>query len=297
MHLRPTFILPALVGLALGACVVGDTLDATDADDLVDPGELDDGALGLSAGINGTACAASPYNCKFRAEGGNRVLTNDGGEGWGVVTGASIRDGNGVVLGTQTGGSLAFNYGQTRLLAGKAHALALATSNGSAGWYPIDHISGEASFRAKNGNVDARDPGLGKLACYRVRNSHDAAIELKKVVFDSKVTHERAGDYLALPRTNGRRSANLVFSVPGFSLGGATTDHFPAGTPFQRVDVPTATGKPSISIPLWIKDGSGDYRRPSGTMRFLYGYVRAGDGVRRFGWMAEEALTPSTGCS
>jgi len=294
-----TSILPALASLALGlglaACMVGDELEP-DPDDLIDPGD-GEVEVGLSAGVNGAACIGSPYNCKFRASGGNRVLTNDGGEGWGVVTGASIRDGNGAVLATQTGGSLAFNYGQTRLLAGKAHALALATSNGSAGWYPIDHIKGEESFRGKNGNVDARDPGQGKMACYKIRNSHDASIELKKVVYDAQSSHERVGDYLSLPRNNGRRSANLVFSVPGFALGGATTDHFPAGTLFQRVVVPTATGKPSISIPLWVQDGSGDYRRQSGTLRFLYGYVRASDGTRRFGWMAEDAVTPSSGCT
>ena len=30
---------------------------------------------------------------------------------------------------------------------------------------------------------------------------------------------EGAGDYLPLVRKNGRRSANLIFSVPGFALG------------------------------------------------------------------------------
>jgi hypothetical protein len=132
-----------------------------------------------------------------------------------------------------------------------------------------------------------------------VRNSHDSGIELKKVVYDSQVGengHERAGDYLPLLRNNGARSVNLIFMVPGFGLGGATTDHFPAGTKFQRVDVPTSSGRPSISIPLWVKDGNGRYRKQSGTMRFLYGYVRAGDGVRRFGWMAQDALQVSTGC-
>jgi hypothetical protein len=42
--------------------------------------------------------------------------------------------------------------------------------------------------------------------------------------------------------------------VPGFGLGGASTDHFPAGTRFHRVRVPTSTGRPSITIPLWVKD-------------------------------------------
>jgi hypothetical protein len=134
------------------------------------------------------------------------------------------------------------------------------------------------------------------MACYAIRNSHDATLELKKVVRDSTATHERAGNYLPLPRASGVRSANLVFSVPGFGLGGATTDHFPAGTKFQRVQVPTSAGVPSISIPLWVKASNGHYTKQSGEMRFFYGYVKAADGVKRFGWMAEDALQTSTGC-
>jgi hypothetical protein len=30
-------------------------------------------------------------------------------------------------------------------------------------------------------------------------------------------------------------------------------------------------------------------------MRFLYGYI-VGNGVKRFGWMAQDALLVSTGC-
>lgn len=116
------------------------------------------------------------------------------------------------------------------------------------------------------------------------------------MVKDSTATHERAGDYLPLPRANGVRSANLVFSVPGFGLGGATTDHFEAGSKFQRVQVPTFEGSPSITIPLWTKAANGHYTKHSGDMRFFYGYIKASDGVKRFGWMAEDALQVSTGC-
>jgi hypothetical protein len=206
-----------------------------------------------------------------------------------------VRDGFGDVMAVQTDGPMTFNFGQTRALAGKAHALALTTSNSSAGWYAIDHIVDEAAFRAAMGEVNAKDPSDGRMACYEVRNSHDASIELKKVVFDSRAVHERAGDYLSLLRANGRRSVNLIFSVPGFGLGGATTDHVPAGTKFRRVAVPTTSGRPSITIPLWVKDGEGRFRKRSGSLRFFYGFVRA-DGVRRFGWMAEEALKVSSGC-
>jgi hypothetical protein len=138
------------------------------------------------------------------------------------------------------------------------------------------------------------------MACYEVANTSDPTLELKKVVFDSQTGitgHERAGDYLPIVRTNGNRSVNLVFSVPGFALGGATVDHFPHGTRYQRVSVPTDSGLPSITIPLWVQDAQGAFRQQSGTMRFFYGYVRASDGTKRFGWMAEDALVVSSGCT
>lgn len=282
-----------LLLLLVTACTVGDEEEFE--------GEADEGdgdyieANRYVAGVNGNFCIASTFNCRFR-EGSSRVLTNAGGETWGVTSGAQVRDGNGTALRTETGTRLTFNYGQTRYLAGSAHALALSTANGSAGWYPISAIKGEASFRQKMGEVNGRDPGRGNMACYQIKNSHDASIELLKVVKNSTATHERAGDYLPLLRSNGVRSANLVFSVPGFGLGGATTDHFVAGTKFQRVEVPTFKGKPSITIPLWDKASSGKYTKQKGEMRFFYGFIKASDGAKRFGWMAEDALAVSSGC-
>lgn len=281
------------IALTFAGCIVGD--EESDDNDFVDP-DVTVVAAG-AAGVNGAQCVASPFNCRFH-DGSSRVQNAAGGESWAVTPGASVRDGNGNVLYTQAGDRMTFNFGQTRSLAGTAHALALTTSNRSAGWYPYDHIVSEQSFRDHVGNVDAKDPGLGEMGCYEIRNSHDTNLELKKVVHDSKVGpdgHERAGDYLPLVRANGQRSANLVFSVPGFALGGATSDHFPAGSKFRRVDVPTRTGLPSISIPLWVANSEGRYIVRSGAMRFIYGYL-VGDGVKRFGWMALDALDVSTGC-
>lgn len=292
-----------LAALLTTACVVGDEnadpneYDETElegeSDEATDPDPLAAGNKG-SPGVNGDYCKGSPFNCRFRYDS-SRVVTGGGSESWGVDPGASVRDGAGNVLFKQTGTRMTFNYGQTRLLAGKAHALALTTTNNSAGWYPIDRILGEASFRARNGEVNGKDTGGERMACYEIRNSHDASIELKKVVRDSTAAHERAGDYLPLKRENGERSANLVFSVPGFGLGGATTDHFRAGTKFHRISVPTATGKPSITVPLYVKNGDGRYLKESGALRFFYGFIVAG-GAKRFGWMAEQALQQSTGC-
>jgi hypothetical protein len=249
------------------------------------------------SGVNGTYCLESPYNCKLQASGGNRVPTNDpADDNWGLSTGVPIRDGNGAVVGTNTRTSAAFNYGQTRTFAGEFHAFAVSTSNSSAGWLPMSAILGLSSFEQKVGHVSALGSGLAKLGCYSVRNSHDTTLEFKKVVYDSTATNERAGDYLPLVRANGLRSVNLTFNVPGLALGGPAVDHFPAGTKFQRLSVPTDSGVPSIDIPLWVQDSVGRYRLQSGTMKFIYGYVIAATGTPRNGWMAYDALQVSSGC-
>lgn len=250
------------------------------------------------AGVNGDACLESTYNCKLRVSGGNRVETNDPADdnAWALYTGVPIRDGNGTVVGTSTKTSTTFNYGQSRTFAGETYVFAVSTSNSSAGWMPLSSIKGQESFADKVGHVSALGAGLGKLGCYAVRNWHDTNLEFKKVVYDSDASHERAGDYLPLVRVNGLRSANLTFNVPGFALGGVAIDHFPAGTKFQRLDVPTSSGAPSIDIPLWVQDSVGRYRTQSGTMKFIYGYVIAATGTKRNGWMAYDALEVSSGC-
>ena len=83
-------------GIAFGLGLVASTIlgcSAADTDE-----EVDDLTGELSAGVNGSKCIASPYNCAFRANGGPRVLTADGDDSWAVEGGASVRDGNGTAL-------------------------------------------------------------------------------------------------------------------------------------------------------------------------------------------------------
>lgn len=282
-----------LAGAALAGCVVGDA-DDPDGDDLVDTTDNGLSAHAGYAGANGGLCKVSKYNCHVR-DGGQRVTTADQAgtdQHWAIVPGEQVYDGEGRPLHAETGGSLVFNYGMLKTINGREMALALSTSNGSAGWFPVDHIADRATFLANDDPVYAKSPEEGHLSCYTVRDSNDTSRELKKVVYNSKVGpqgHERAGDYMSLVRANGERSANMAYAVPGFSLGGGTDDHVRAGTRFQRVSVPTDTGLPSISIPLWVQDGSGAYKQRSGSMRFIYGFIRTG-GKARFGWMATDAL-------
>lgn len=57
----------------------------------------------------------------------------------------------------------------------------------------------------------------------------------------------------------------------------------------------TARGTPAArrGAMLWVQDGAGRHRTQSGTMRFFSGFVRAADGTRRFGWIAEDAIAVS----
>lgn len=256
------------------------------------------------AGVNGPICDRSPYNCKMRVPGWVRVATADENDTdkWTIAFGAPIRDGNGTLLATSTDIAVAYNYGQLRTFAGEPHAFSQITSNGSAGWIPLASLVDRALFEAALGKVTARGAGLKKMACYAIRNSHDPVLELLKVVENSKKKgpdgHERAGDYLPLVRKNGKRSANLVFNIPGQGYGSPSIDHFPAGTKFQRVAVTMfdPDDNPSIDVRLWDLDDNGDYRKPASVLKFVYGYVISATGTKRNGWMAIDALEPSSGC-
>ena len=193
----------------------------------------------------------------------------------------------------QTYDHLAFNYGQDRAFGGKTYVFARGSSNASTGWVPLDAVVSNAVLAGRIGEVNAKDTGGARMGCYQVRASHDASIAKLKVVRGD--AGPEADDYLAIPRTNGKRYANLVFNLPGDALGGPAVDIFESGTRFQRIEVPTETGRPSLDVKLYALD---DPNRFTGkTMKFIYGFVRT-DGTQRFGWMAMDALSAvsSTPC-
>ena len=278
----------SLIALSSVGCIVATSDEEGDGEDVTTTDEA------LSPGVNGKACLHSPYNCKLRKTGGQRV-PNSNDDSWGVVD-APLVDGNGDLMLVNTTGHLTFNYGQDRHIKGVTYAFAMSSSNGSAGWFPISAIKSEEIFRDRVGEVNAQDTGGTRMGCYEIKSSVDDTLVEKKVVFDTTSSHQRAGDYLPLVRNNGKRYANLAFNVPGFHLGGPAIDIYPSGTKFQRVDVPTDTGRPSIDIPLWVKDGAGRYRKQSGKMKFIYGFVKSDPGAVRFGWMAYPALKVSSAC-
>lgn len=47
---------------------------------------------------------------------------------------------------------------------------------------------------------------------------------------------------------------------------------------------------------LWVQDANGKLREPAGEMKLIHGSILTRTGDTRVGWMAYDALTPSTGC-
>ncbi len=286
----------AVLGLAASACAPG----SPDAGDDVEEGESSSQAVKTAQGVNGGACYKSDYDCKLRVNGGNRIEHTDGTVEWGVVSNTPVLDGNGDVLGIDKSSTLKFNYGQRRIFGGQEYVYAMTTSNHSSGWFPLAKVKSADALGPRVGSVHAHREGLAKMACYEVRNSSDSELEQKKVVKDTDSSPgpagEAAGDYLPRLRANGKRSVNLIFNVPGYALGGPAIDHFPAGTKFQRLDVPTEAGPPSLDIPLWSEDANGRFLKPAGALKFIYGYVTTKTGEVRVGWIAYPAVTPSNGC-
>lgn len=223
----------------------------------------------------------SAYNCKLRVEGGNRIAHKDGTLDWGVNVNAGVLDGNGDSLGLQKGDSLKFNYGQKRTFGGKTYVYAMTTSNHSSGWFPLSAVKSADARAARRRR--ARPPerprqdgllqGQGQLG----RRPRDQKI-VDDTAEDPGPSGEAAGDYLPRLRTNGKRSINLIYNVPGSGLGGPAIDHFPAGTKFQRLAVPTDTGHPSLDVKLWAQSDNGHFTKAAGVMKFIYGFDRHQDG-------------------
>jgi hypothetical protein len=291
---RSTALAVAALSLALAGCVAGAESDDEDTG-------ATEVAVKTKAGLNGGACALSDYNCKLRTKGGNRIAHLNGDLDWGITPGATLLDGNGDPLGVEDGKTLKFNYGQKRSFGGQPYVFALTTSNHSSGWFPLASVISSDVVAARIGDATAHRSGLKPMSCYAVKNASDAALESKKVVYDSTSapgpSGEAAGDYLPKLRANGKRSINLIYNMPGSGLGGPAIDHFPEGTKFQRLEVTTYNGgPPSIDVKLWSLDGKKHFKTPAGTMKFVYGYVVSKTGETRVGWMAYDALSVAKAC-
>jgi hypothetical protein len=287
---------------------------AAESGDEGDDGEGQEGEVaseigGYRRGVNTTGCKRSAYNCTLNPGKDQRVYRADGGDTWGIepswvadrkLPGVPVVDGNGDLMGYSKKASFTLNYGQTRRIGNVTYVMALSSGLASAGWVPIDAFLHADSLRAKVGEVNARGAGLKDLGCYEVATTFDPKLKTLKVVKGATDKDAKEpDDYLPHARANGKVYVNLAFSIPGDSLGAPAVDIFPAGTKFQRLDVPTweSPSLPSLDAKLFAKPaGSSAYTREAGEMKFIYGYVKTKPGSVRYGWMAIDGLKVSSGC-
>lgn len=311
--LRKLFVPTMLTTLALvaGGCAADTEEGDEDTDSTAD--EL----APLRPGVNSKGCRRSPYNCALNPDGnGQRVRRADDGETWAIDTKwlashgfvdekkqpyLPVVDGNGESMGRSKKTELVLNYGQTRRMGSTTYVMALSAGVGSAGWVPIDAFVHADSLRSRVGEVNARGASLREMACYEVKSGYDPKLDDYKVVKGATdADSQEPNDYLPQKRSgSGRVYMNLAFSVPGDALGAPAVDIFPAGTKFQRLDVPTweSPDRPSLDAALYSKPaGSARYTKKAGEMKFVYGYVKSKTGSVRYGWMALDGLAPSTGC-
>lgn len=292
---------------AVSGCVAESGDD--DGDDDAAEGEVASEIGSYRAGVNSKGCKRSAYNCTLNPGKDQRVYRADGGDTWGVdpayvssknLAGVPVVDGNGDVMGYSKKTSFTLNYGQTRRIGNTTYVIALSSGLASAGWVPIDAFLHEESLRAKVGEVNAKGAGLKDMGCYEVATTFDPKLKTLKVVKGATDKDAKEpDDYLPHARANGKIYVNLAFSIPGDSLGAPAVDIFPAGTKFQRLDVPTweSSGRPSLDAKLYAKPaGSTKYTREAGAMKFIYGYVKSKPGAVRYGWMAYDGLKVSSGC-
>ncbi|PWU19719.1 MAG: hypothetical protein C5B50_05900 [Verrucomicrobia bacterium] len=234
---------------------------------------------------------------------------------WEVAPNTEVLDGAGVRMGTvapvvNVGGrkvpASAFNFGMSKIIRGHLHLYGFGTAiildpairkqidaEGEGGlvhtsaWIPLDSVVN------KEGLIDRFGLGRGKLpalplekAVYRITGGNPKAYVIPEG--ELAIVKEANGPVPShyLRRPSG--TINVLYSVPGFGLGGQGLDSFliSEGLKFRP-----ARGVRSFVQPTYYPKKHSKARQVAPmTMTFLYGAVEASGCEPVFGWVAKEAL-------
>jgi hypothetical protein len=280
--------------------------------------------------IKGRKCYGSELNGQ-RASGakekadteGNRVINphplSDNNREWELQAGAEAYDGAGVLMGTlvpkrTTSGKKAplsmFNFGMSKVLRDQicvyAYAVTIEPSPelqkvadaptrksgnmSTSAWIPLEHVVAKDEFLDRIGLGKAPLPRLplnptgyaitgGDPQSYMTESGELAIVK----ALDGPVPSH----YLRRPTG----TVNLMYSVPGFGLGGQSLDSFLVsdGAIFHQ-----AKGAKVFVQPTYFPKQHPNAGKVSPkTMTFLYGAVEVKGGDPVYGWIAKEALAPA----
>jgi hypothetical protein len=238
---------------------------------------------------------------------------------WAVKDGCEIFDGAGVLMGTvaptlEVDGKKRpvskFNFGMSKVLHGRLCLYAFSISikptpqlarmldpkeleNGTVGtsaWLPLDQVLDPAALLERDGVGKVKLPRLPlEKTRYRITggnpNHYMTPLGEMSIVKDVK-SGPVPSHYLRRPSG----TVNIIYSVPGFGLGGQGLDSFLVsdGMIFRP-----AQGAKVFVQPTYYpaKDRRAGQVSPM-TETFLYGAVETKGSEPVYGWVAKEALAP-----
>jgi hypothetical protein len=298
------------------------------AEVILDPARLKQYPDDRAFNVNGRKCygselngqrASSPEERRFTRS--NRVinpkpLRQDQPVEWEVQDGTEIYDGAGVLMGTVAPrlavGSRRvpvskFNFGMSKVLHGKlclyAFAVTIKASPsvaklldpsespdaiGTSAWLPLDRVVDKATLLQRIGLGKIKLPTLPlESKPYRVTGGNP-----KLYLTDSgEMSIVRAINSGPVPSHYLRRpsgTVNLLYSVPGFGLGGQGLDSFLVSDSLQFYP---AKGAKVFVQPTYFpaKHAQAGHVSPK-TMTFLYGAIKGPNIDPVYGWLSKESL-------
>jgi hypothetical protein len=234
---------------------------------------------------------------------------------WEVETNTEVVDGAGVLMGTvaierhgnRAFPGAAFNYGMSKIIHGKLYLYCFATyivpdanvigqmdrtqmihgAIGTSVWLPFDKILDKETLIERFGVSRGRLPAVPlQSKTYRITGGDPNSYQTP----NGELAIVRAANgpvpshYLRRPSG----TINVLYSVPGFGLGGQGLDSFLLSDKL--------TFRPGVGIRQFVQPTYYPLRHPQAkevapkTMTFIYGAVEAPNCEPVFGWVAKEAL-------
>jgi hypothetical protein len=274
---------------------------------------------------NGRKCVGSELNGKVLGEKRPNRVTNpkpllaERPLEWEIKEGSPVVDGSGALIGTASDPITAddgrrvhtakFNYGMTKVIGGKLFVYAFVirikpderaranmlpdsikkgTINTSA-WLPMDAVVEKETLLEHIGVGEGKLPRLplgstkfritgGKPEMYMTNVGEELSI-IEDVAFGA-----HPGDYLRRPSG----TVNILYSVPGFNLGGQSLDSFliSSNAIFRPVKGARSFTMPTYYPPKHPLKG----KMSDKTETFIYGAVETPNSETIYGWIAQEAL-------
>jgi hypothetical protein len=279
-----------------------------------------DGRVCFGSELNGHVLGV-PHHGVLRS---NRIINpeppaTDRNVLWQIAPNTVVVDGTGVPLGVVANEphgnrkfpGAAFNYGMSKIIRGRLYLYCFATDivpdarvrnqmdqsqmiNGrltTSAWLPFDSVVGKETL------IERFGVNLGKLPAvplepsivYRITGGNPSAYQTPygELAIVKELNGPLPSHYLRRPSG----TINVLYSVPGFGLGGQGLDAFLVTD--RLVFRPAVAAIRSFVQPTYYprRHPKASQVSPK-TMTFIYGAVEAPGCEPVFGWVAREALAP-----